>query len=240
MHPEHAALLGELRTSAGAKQQGGFDLKGYHGSAEPVLGIRAPEMRRIAKTWAAAHKSEAPAETLAVVSSLFQGASHDEKVLGAVLLGYCRKARAAAGPRDIERWLDHLAGWAQVDSLCQNLFPAEQLLGDWPAWKALIERLAGDPNINKRRASLVLLTGPVRLNGDERLSGLAFATIERLKGERPILITKAVSWLLRSLSVRHGAKVAAYLDREAPSLPAIAVRETRTKLATGRKSKARA
>ena len=240
MHPEHAALLGELRTSAGAKQQGGFDLKGYHGSAEPVLGVRAPQMRRIAKAWAAAHTSEAAGETLAVVSSLFQGASHDEKVLGAVLLGYCRRARAAAGPRDLEGWLDHLAGWAQVDSLYQNTFPAEQLLADWPAWNALIERLARDPNINKRRAALVLLQGVVRYSDDPRLSALAFAMIERLKGERAVLITKAVSWLLRALAARHRAETEGYLDREAANLPAIAVRETRTKLATGRKAKARA
>lgn len=60
--------------------------------------------------------------------------------------------------------------------------------------------------------------------------------VERLKGERPILITKAVSWLLRSMALRHGTAVAAYLDANAASLPAIAVRETRTKLATGTKT----
>jgi 3-methyladenine DNA glycosylase AlkD len=76
----------------------------------------------------------------------------------------------------------------------------------------------------------------VRYSGEVRLSDLAFAVVERLKGERPILITKAVSWLLRSMAPRHGLAVAAYLEANAATLPAVAVRETRTKLATGTKS----
>jgi 3-methyladenine DNA glycosylase AlkD len=236
MHPEHQALLAALKAGATAQTHGGFDLKGYHGSAAPVMGVRAPQMRAIAKAWAATHEAGSPGQTLEVVAALIGGASHDEKVLGAVLLACDRKACAAAGPEDIDRWLDSLAGWAQVDSLCQNLFPPERLLADWPAWSGLIRRLAGDPNINKRRAALVLLTGPARRSDDPRLAALAFETIERLKGEKPILITKAVSWLLRALSVRHPREVSAYLERESGSLPAIAVRETRTKLATGRKS----
>lgn len=236
MHPEHQALLAALKLSVRAQTHGGFDLQGYHGSQAPVLGVRAPEMRRIARTWLTEHKAGSPELTLTVVTSLFQGASHDEKVLGAVLLACDRRARAAAGPDDIDRWLEHLSGWAQVDSLCSNVIQAEQMLADWPAWQGLIDRLSRDPNINKRRAALVLLTGPVRYSDEARLSDLAFAVVERLKGERPILITKAVSWLLRALAGRHRVGLEAYLDREAASLPAIAVRETRTQLATGRKS----
>ena len=236
MHPEHAALLAALKAGVTTRPHAGFDVQGYLGSPAPVLGVRAPQMRVIARAWVAAHKAGSPGQTLALAGSLFHGATHDEKVLGAVLLACDRKACAAAGPEEIDGWLDGLAGWAQVDSLCQNLFPPAAMLADWPAWSGLIRRLAGDPNINKRRAALVLLTGPARRSDDPRFAAQAFETIERLKGEKPILITKAVSWLLRSLAARHPREVAAYLDREIASLPALAVRETRTKLATGRKS----
>jgi len=144
--------------------------------------------------------------------------------------------RSAATPADVDRWLDQLNGWAEVDSLCQNLFPADQMLGDWPAWRALIEGLSTDANINKRRASVVLLTGPVHYDEDRRLADLAFAVIERVKGERPILITKAVSWLLRALADRHHARVDAYIDANETTLPKVAIREARTKLRTGTKS----
>ena len=236
MHPEHRALLETLNSNAQARPSHGFDAQRYLGAELPVLNIDAPGLRAIAKAWVKTHKAAPPRDVLAVMDSLFGGASHTEKALAAILLGYHHTARAAVTLAELDQWLGRLVGWAEVDAFCSNVFTAEELLADWPAWRGLIDQLAGDPNINKRRAALVLLTGPVRYSGDARLSALAFATIERLKAERPILITKAVSWLLRALTIRHKAEVAAYLDAQAASLPAIAVRETRTKLATGRKS----
>jgi hypothetical protein len=52
----------------------------------------------------------------------------------------------------------------------------------------------------------VLLTGPVSRSDDARFRDLAFEMTERLKRERIILITKAVSWLLRSDEARYRPK----------------------------------
>jgi 3-methyladenine DNA glycosylase AlkD len=79
------------------------------------------------------------------------------------------------------------------------------------------------------------LTGVVRRSSDARLRDLAFQNIDKLKSERPILITKAVSWLLRSMLAHHRDAVASYLEAHAPTLPSLALRETRNKLMTGRK-----
>jgi 3-methyladenine DNA glycosylase AlkD len=72
---------------------------------------------------------------------------------------------------------------------------------------ATVKDLAESGNINKRRAAAVL-----------------------------ILITKAVSWLLRNLVKHYRTEVEAYLRSNEGRLPAIAVRETFNKLKTGRKS----
>jgi 3-methyladenine DNA glycosylase AlkD len=237
MHREHAKLLHQIRAAgrAAARGQPG-ETDSYGGSGHLYYRVSVPTRRRLAKKWLAAQQALPAAEFLSVVESLFAGESHEEKTLGALLLGYCKAARSEAGPARIERWLDQLNGWAEVDTLCQNTFSADELLGDVRAWRALIERLARDANINKRRASIVLLTGPVRHSSDLRLRDLAFETVERLKRERPILITKALSWLLRSLVAQHADAVHAYLEENSESLPKIAVRETRTKLKTGRKT----
>ncbi len=235
LHPDHPALLDQLIKAARPHNARGFDAESYLGSGHVFHNVSVPDRRRIAKAWVAAHRSTPPSQVLALVESLLAGPSHEEKTLATILLACCRPARLVAGPAEVDRWLDRLNGWAEVDSLCQNLFPAEQLLADWPAWSGLIRRLARDADINKRRAALVLLTGPVHYSDDPRLADLAFETIETLKAERPILITKAVSWLLRSMSDRHKPAVARYLDEQAASLPAIAVRETRRKIETGRK-----
>ena len=98
-----------------------------------------------------------------------------------------------------------------------------------------ISQFSMDKNIHKRRASLVLLTFPVRKSQDKRLSDLAFTNIEKLKNENDILITKAISWLLRSLIANHRKEVEIYIDKNINSLPKIAIRETKRKLTTGRK-----
>jgi len=232
---EHAALVAQLRAEA-RPYRGGIHNDSYSGSGRPFLNVGAPEMRRIVRDWAAAHRAAPAAELIAMGDTLFAGELYEAKILGALLLGYSRGARRAATPAMVDVWVGQLNGWAEIDSLCASVFGADELLADWPAWRGLIERLSVDPNINKRRAALVLLTTPTRTSDDPRFRDLGFAVVERLKGERHILITKAVSWLLRSMAARHGPAVAAYLDAQAPSLPAIAVRETRTKLRTGTKS----
>ena len=83
---------------------------------------------------------------------------------------------------------------------------------------------------------MVLLTGPVRHSVDMRLSELAFDNIGKLKNESNILITKAVSWLLRDLIKNHKVEVEKYLKQNLNSLSRIAMRETTNKLRSGKKS----
>ena len=232
---EHAGLVAQLR-AAGTPYRGGQQNDSYTGSGHPFFNVSAPELRRIARVWLAGRRKAADADLLAVIARLFTGEAYEEKVLAAVLLGANARMRRLGTAALTDGWLDCLQGWAEIDSLCASVFGPDEMEADWPAWQGLIRRLSRDANINRRRAALVLLCRPTRLSADPRYRDLSFEVIERLKAERPILITKAVSWLLRSMTNHHGAAVAAYLDANAATLPAVAVRETRTKLRTGTKS----
>ena len=235
-HPEHAALLAELRRAGGpASSEPGNDSYGSSGHVYYLVPV--PARRAIARSWISRHRSAPAADVLALIESLLHGESHEEKTLGEILLAYHREARRLAGWRHIERWLDQLSGWAEVDGLCQSTFSAEELLADWVKWRALIRRLARDAAVHKRRAALVLLTGPVHRSSDPRLAELAFEIMGRLQAERDILITKAISWLLRCLVTQHRAAVVRYLEANEATLPRVAIRETRAKLETGRKSR---
>lgn len=199
--------------------------------------MKVPVRRAVIRRWLHEHRSADPAALVTVVAALLtEGDTYEEQTSGGEVLRLRPDVRQLVRPEQLEVWLGSQVGWAEVDSLCQSTFPADQLLADWPAWRALILRLSESENINQRRSALVLLTGPVTHSDDQRLAELAFAVIDRLASERPILITKAISWLLRCLVRTHREEVDAYLIRKGGELPAIAVRETRTLLATGTKS----
>jgi len=206
----------------------------YVGSGHLYYDVSVPVRRTLAKKWLRENGGIPDAEFLAVVESLFGGESHEEKTLAAILLASHPNGRKAVGPKQLNAWLDQLVGWAEIDSLC-TIFTADEVLANRREWERFIAALARHKNINKRRAALVFLTGPLRRSKDQRLAELGFRTIEMLKSERAIIITKAVSWLLRSMVAHHRLAVAAYIKENHHLLPAIAVRETNRKIATGRK-----
>lgn len=234
MHRAHRTLLAALRKEAGnGTTQSGSE--SYLLSGHPYLDIAVPARRRIARAWLSENRDIPPKEFLALLDSLYAGKTHEEKTLGSLLLGYRPDLRTHVRTTHLDRWLDELSGWAEIDALCQNVFTAEELLARWKEWERFIRKLAKDTNINKRRSALVFLTGPTHRSRDVRLRTLAFEMIEVLKHEKPILITKAISWLLREMVALHRKEVTVYLKEHRDTLPKIALRETERKLTTGRK-----
>jgi 3-methyladenine DNA glycosylase AlkD len=153
-----------------------------------------------------------------------------------LLLGVYPKIRKELDPHLLDKWLSKLAGWVEIDTLCQSTFTASELLQEWDIWLLLLREFNKSSDISKRRASLVLLVKPVRESADPRLAKIAFENIDRLRFEKEILITKAISWLLRVLIKHHRTEVEAYLTKRAEDLPKIALRETHKKLDTGKKN----
>jgi 3-methyladenine DNA glycosylase AlkD len=212
----HSQLLTELKRHAGNGTQHTGNA-GYLENAPASYHISNPVKRVVAWEFLAAP-------------------SHDEKSMAAMILGYARQYRARVTPAQVDAWLGHLIGWAEVDSLCQSNFTAEEMFLHWLAWRRMLVAFSKQrKNISNRRASLVLLTGPVAHSRDARFARVAFENISRLCAERDILITKAISWLLRSMVWYHRRAVVAYVRENAATLPAIAVRETTRKIKMGRK-----
>jgi len=231
----HEELLTELkRCAAGAPAWEG--LQHYLGTSKGCYPVGAQARGKTVADWLAAHRDLSLREYCDLIGSLCRGESFDEIALAGALLDRVPRLRKQIDPQLLAEWLEGVEGWAEVDSLCQSHFSGDEVLARWDDWQRLLAHLAADANIHKRRASLVLLTRPVRSSADERLAGQAFANIDRLKGERHILITKAVSWLLRDLVKHHRERVASYIEENEAALPRVAVRETRRKMLTGRKA----
>lgn len=236
MNAYHQYLLKEIRKHSGKPTQHNF-LNGYLGNDHPIYPIGIPKLRQVAKAWMKDHREMKAVEFKGVLTSLIQGKSSTEKCLAGILLDLSKTDQRKFSPAIFNSWLNHLVGWAEIDTLCTNSYAATEIPEKWKSWKPLLTKLAKDKNLNKKRASLVLLCTPLRKSDDPRLATFSFQQIDRLCHHKEIIITKAVSWVLRSAVGRHKGLVKEYLTKNAIKLPSIAVRETKMKLETGRKGK---
>jgi 3-methyladenine DNA glycosylase AlkD len=234
----HAELLASIQKKYGQATQHTFD-DSYLGNSHPRYAINAPTLRAIAKNWMADHKSLSADEFQEVLTNLIQAPSSTEKCLAGIMMDYATKDQRGFDPAIFEDWLNHLIGWAEVDTVCTGKYSVHEIPRQWLRWKRLLLRFSKDNNIQKRRASLVLLCSPLRQQENKEIAAVGFVIIERLMHEREVLITKAISWLLRSMIKNHKMLVNEFVKENKTSLPAIAVREAMTVLKTGKKTKSK-
>ncbi len=231
----HAEILELINKNAG-KATKHTDLDNYLGTSHPRYPITVPLLRTIAKDWMKAHSDLTATHFSTLLTSLIKGESSTEKCMAGILLDYATKEQRQFNPKLFDGWLNELEGWAEVDTLCTGKYTSTEIINQWESWEPILLRFAVSRNIHKRRASIVCLCSPLRTHSDKRLADCAIQNIEVLKSEKDILITKAISWVLRTLIKHHRKKVESYLKENSSTLPDIAVRETRVKLKTGRKN----
>jgi 3-methyladenine DNA glycosylase AlkD len=232
----HREILDCIEIISGRPTQHTF-LNGYLGNDHPRYAISSPALRALARDWMREHKDLSPAAFGKLLTQLAKGKSGTEKFAVGILMDYSTPEQRKFDPALFDKWLDHLVGWAEVDVVCTGKYTHTEILAQWAAWKQLINKFSRDANINKRRAALVLFCAPLRKHDDPRLAAHALKVIDRLKGEKSILITKAISWVLRSMEKLHRRALEAYIQEQGWTLPAIALRETLVKLETGVKNK---
>lgn len=235
MNPYHKEILQLIRENSGSPTQHTF-LDSYLGNDHPRYPIDAPDLRKIAKEWMRQHREMSAKEFAAMLTSMIEGVSSTEKVMAGVLLDNATAEQRKFDPDLFDRWLDHLLGWAEVDSVCTGEYTIREIPPNWKKWGPLLTRLSKDKNINKRRASLVFFTSTVRYTSDGSIGNAALKNVDRLKSEKEVMITRAISWVLRSMVKNYRSVVAAYLKENEEDLPKIAVRETKTVLKTGKKT----
>lgn len=235
INKHHQEILRLIRAKAGKPSQHTLS-DTYLGNTHPKYAIRVPDLRLLAKSWMKVNASLSAKDFEQLLTSLIEGKSSTEKCTAGILMDYAWPHQRSLAPALYLKWLNHVEGWVEVDTLCTNKFTSKSIVSQLDKWEPVIRKLARGKSLEKRRASLVLLCGAVRLDTHARLVTIGFENILLLSAEKDILITKAISWLLRTLIKHHRLAVEEFLNEHREQLPAIAVRETAQKLKTGRKS----
>lgn len=198
-----------------------------------VYGLRVPQLRDIARAWGRAHQQIAHDDLVALVDSLWNGESREERMLFTYLLEHYKHLVPDLTRAQFERWRRGLDNWEMTDGL--GWVMALWLLADPDTRLDYLGDLIADEDVWSRRLALVATTPINRGHTGFTIPDLTLELVDRVKEERHPMITKAVSWALREMIKTHPDRVAAYLEENREVLAAHVVREVNNKLRTGLK-----
>ncbi len=180
---------------------------GEYGEGDVFLGIRVPELRRVARAHATA--------STVTCRRLLASPVHEHRFVALAIL--CRQyERADATERDriADLYLDQrdrVNSWDLVDT------SAPTLLGDRVARspRKLLDPLVASPSVWDRRIAVLATFSLIRRDRFDQ----TLRVCEALLGDTHDLIHKATGWALREVGKRDPQALRDFLDRHAARMP---------------------
>ena len=136
-----AALTAQLHTLPTSNPDQAF-IRRYLGTPRPVLGVRADDLRRLAKATAKAHADWPDTAWLELLDQFYAGDLFEQRSLAGLLLGVLHPLRHRLELARLRTWLAGQAGWAEVDTTCQSSWTDKEVLARWPEWDPFLGQLA--------------------------------------------------------------------------------------------------
>jgi 3-methyladenine DNA glycosylase AlkD len=212
---ERQRLVRELRGHAGPGESEWA--RSYLGSPVPVWGVRAPELRSVARDASKRIRARPLTEVHALVRSLWAGRSFEERIVAIELL---RRRPLAHDERTwglADDWVDSATGWALSDSLAGG--PIADLLADHPERFAALLTWTRSDNLWRRRASTYALRPWIRAADLEPPLRL----LERLLEDPERWVQRAVGTWLRECWKKDRTRTEKFLRRHVNRLTPVAL-----------------
>ena len=180
---------------------------GEYGEGDRFLGIRVPDLRRVAREFGSL--------SLKDVRALLASKWHEERLLALVILvnQYARgsDAERAAIYRLYLASTDRINNWDLVDVSAPRIAGAHLLDRD----RSVLYRLAESPSLWERRIAIMATAWFIRSGQFDDTLAIA----EKLLADRHDLIHKAVGWMLREVGRRDRAAEEKFLRKHASRMP---------------------
>jgi 3-methyladenine DNA glycosylase AlkD len=180
---------------------------GEYGEGDRFLGIKVPELRKVAK--------ELQQVRLETVRALLKSPFHEERLLSLlILMGRYRKADETGRKRVYDLYLKStpwINNWDLVD------LSAAHIVGEflWQRDKRPLHRLAKSKNLWERRIAIMATFHFIKRNVFSETLKIS----EMLLSDDEDLIHKAVGWMLREVGKRDPATEEAFLKAHYKSMP---------------------
>ncbi|MGN7148688.1 DNA alkylation repair protein [Arthrobacter sp. SAFR-179] len=222
-----AAVRGALRVLANPERAAGA--QAYMKSAIPSLGVRVPDVRRIAARAAAEFPPASPGQLRATVLELWRTSTFREERYAAIDLTGIRLV--AKDPDMLPVYVEIIrtgAWWDFVDGVAARICG---LLQAHPvAVSATIRQWSRDPDFWMRRAAI---TSQLCAKGATDTTLLA-AVIEPNLADREFFIRKAIGWALREYAKTDPGWVEAFVVRHGDAMNPLSRREALRRIAAWR------
>ncbi len=209
-----------------AHSQGFFKTaKGEYGQGDRFLGLRVPDIRRVA--------SQCKELPLSAVLKLLRSRIHEERFLALAIMVNRSKKAARAGDREqlqllYDSYLDHfewINNWDLVDLSCRDIVGG-YLLARPKRERRILKQWAASQHLWTRRIAIISTWQFIR----EGEYGDTLQLARTLLRDEHDLIHKAVGWMLREVGNRDRASLTGFLDQHAERMPRTMLRYAIEKL----------
>jgi len=197
---------------------------GEYGAGDRFLGIRVPDVRRIAREFRAA--------PLGAALALLRSPLHEERLLALVLLvERFERGEESERARIYAQFRKHtpryVNNWDLVDSAAYQIVGAYLEARD----RGPLYELARSPSLWERRVAIIATFGYIKKGAFDDALGLA----KILLGDGEDLIHKAVGWMLREVGNRDRAVLERFLREHYAAMPRTMLRYAIEKLSDRRR-----
>jgi 3-methyladenine DNA glycosylase AlkD len=206
-----AAVMAAMLPLADPERAG--QAKRYLKSDLDFLGVSVPGIRSAVTGTARSRPDPGRDGVLAWARALWRERVHERRTAAIEVLRLFTPSLETADLALVEAWIREAHGWAYVDPLAGDIAGLIALRYP-PAWP-LIDAWAADEDFWIRRSALLTLLPGIRRGQPDRERFERYAT--SMLAEKEFFIRKAIGWVLRELSKKDPAYVAAWtrqhLDR---------------------------
>jgi 3-methyladenine DNA glycosylase AlkD len=197
-------------------------------SGMTVLGVRVPELRRLAREY----PRPALSALLRLTDAAFAGRCREEMLFAIFLLTGAKRELTAALWPSIDRWIDQIDNWEICDQLAMGV--AAPIAGDHRALTKDLVAWARAKNPWRRRFAAA--TAAALNQGGRSLAAEALEICAPLLADEDPMVQKAAGWALRETSKADADAVFALLSDRSRRIAPRVLREGAQKLPAARRA----
>jgi 3-methyladenine DNA glycosylase AlkD len=195
--------------------------KRYLKSDLDFLGVPAPTIRALVKTWLREHAGLGHEDLTRLTRELWRRRLHELRACAIVLL-QAREGMLEAGDIELlESMLRRSKTWAYVDAIAVHV--VGPLVERRPELETALDRWAADEDFWIRRSAVLALLLPLRRGEGDWTRFVRFA--DAMLEETEFFIRKALGWVLREVAKKSPDRVRRFVSARIDRISGVTLRE---------------